>query len=473
MAQPVLGILTLYLNNDGALEERSIYQRMTVAGRKLGIDVFVFTPEDVNYKSNRIHAMVYDSLNKKWSRRWTSFPNLIFDRCRIQRSHRFEELRRFRAKYGHLTFLNRPLRNKMTVHRTLSRDTRFTPHLPSSRMYESMADLTAMLRKYPLIYLKPINGTGGRGILRIERTGDDRLLLQGRDQQRRIVPPQRITTAELAGRLSSWNLKGGRYLVQQGIALKLPNGRVHDYRMLVQKDREGKWRLTGCAGRIGAPRSVTSNLHGGGQAATMNQLLKVWIKNEAKIEKVKQDAERFGVQVAEYLEQSYGRLCELALDLAIDKEGRVWLLEVNPKPAREVFNQAGDKETYQRAIIRPLEYALYLHDQKRKKKPSREPDASSGASPGTGSGIASIASTGDGSGIGLGAVNGGGSGSSPGTGSGTGAAASGTGAAARAGSGVGARAAASSGSLPRSSDNKDASLEMSAADMRWAEHLIN
>lgn len=375
MTQPVLGILTLYLDNNGSLEERSIYQRMTVAGRKMGLDVFVFTPEDVNYKSNRIHAMVYDSSTKKWSRRWTSFPNLIFDRCRIQRSHRFEELRRFRAKYGHLTFLNRPLRNKMTVHRTLSRDARFTAHLPSSRMYESMADLTSMLRKYPLIYLKPINGTGGRGILRIERIGNDRLLLQGRDQQRRIVPPQRITTAELAGRLSSWNLKGGRYLVQQGIALKLPSGRVHDYRMLVQKDREGKWRLTGCAGRIGAPRSVTSNLHGGGQAATMNQLLKMWIKNETMIEKAKQEAEQVGIQVAEYLEQTYGRLCELALDLAIDKDGRVWLLEVNPKPAREVFNQAGDKETYQRAIVRPLEYALYLYDQKRRKKSAHESDA--------------------------------------------------------------------------------------------------
>ncbi|PWV90569.1 glutathione synthase/RimK-type ligase-like ATP-grasp enzyme [Paenibacillus cellulosilyticus] len=368
MAKPVLGILTLYLNDSGALEERPIYQRMTTAAKKLGLDVFVFTPRDVNYKTNRINAQFYDSETKKWSKRWTSFPNMIYDRCRIQKSSRFDELRRFRQQYGHLTFLNRPLRNKMTVHRTLSRDKRFSSNLPSSRMYESIADLNAMLRKHSLIYLKPINGTGGRGILRIERIDNDKVLLQGRDQQRRIVEPQRIAISELSSKLSSWSLKEKRYLVQQGIPIKLPNGRVHDYRMLVQKDGEGVWRVTGCAGRIGAQNSVTSNLHGGGHAATMDTLLKRWIKNESKIDSVKNDAEQFGVQVAQYLEQSFGRLCELALDLAIDKQGRVWLLEVNPKPAREVFIEAGDNKTYQRAITRPLEYALHLYETEKKKK---------------------------------------------------------------------------------------------------------
>jgi glutathione synthase/RimK-type ligase-like ATP-grasp enzyme len=368
MAKPLLGILTLYLNDSGTLEERPIYQRMIDAGRKIGLDVFVFTPRDVNFKTNRINAQFYDSESKKWTRRWTSFPNMIYDRCRIQKSSRFNELLRFRQQYGHLTFLNRPLRNKWTVHRTLSREKQYSTHLPSSRMYESIADLNAMLHKHSLIYLKPINGTGGRGILRIERISNDKVLLQGRDHQRRIVASQRISTSELAKKLSSWNLKEKRYLVQQGIPIKLPNGRVHDYRMLVQKDGEGVWRVTGCAGRIGAQNSVTSNLHGGGHAATMDTLLRRWIQNESKIDSVKREAEQFGVQVAQYLEQSYGRLCELALDLAIDKQGRVWLLEVNPKPSREVFIETGDTKTYQRAITRPLEYAMYLYETEKKKK---------------------------------------------------------------------------------------------------------
>jgi len=368
MGQPVLGILTLYLNEEGALEERPVYQKMTQVGKSLGLEVFVFTPKDVNYKQNRINALVYNPETKSWSRKWRSFPHLIYDRCRIQRSKRFDQLLHFRRKYGHLTFLNRVLRNKWTVYKTMRNDERFRLNLPVTKMYERHQDLTDMLRKYPIVYLKPVGGTGGRGILRIERHRDGMYLIQGRDQSRKIISPQRVPLPSLQLRLSSWDLKNKRYLVQQGIQLKLPNGRVHDYRMLVQKNGDGVWEVTGCAGRIGAPRSVTSNLHGGGEAISMRSLLEQWLGNQEAASTVMQAAEKFGVETAAFLEQSYGRLCELALDLAIDRKGHIWLLEVNPKPAREVFKQAGEKETYRRAITRPLEYAVWLYDQKNQRK---------------------------------------------------------------------------------------------------------
>jgi glutathione synthase/RimK-type ligase-like ATP-grasp enzyme len=341
---------------------------MAIAGRKMGLDVFVFTPQDVNYNQNRIHAHVFDPATNNWSRRWRSFPHMIFDRCRLQKTYRFQQLLKFRKKYGHLTFLNRVLRNKWTVYKTMRKDSRFRAHLPNTRFYEGSADLTEMVQKYPLIYLKPVDGTGGRGILRIEKQRDGRYLIQGRDRSRRIIRPQRVPLSALHARLSGWDLKNNRYLVQQGIQLKLPNGRVHDYRMLVQKNGDGVWEVTGCAGRVGPSGSITSNLHGGGKAHTMQSLLRQWIDDEEKVKTVKTNAEELGVQIADFLEKSYGRLCELALDLAIDRKGQIWLLEVNPKPAREVFVQAGERETYRRAIIRPLEYALWLYEQKKGRK---------------------------------------------------------------------------------------------------------
>ncbi|GGG26583.1 YheC/YheD family endospore coat-associated protein [Paenibacillus abyssi] len=377
MAQPSLGILTLYLNDDRLLEERLVYQKMITAGRKLGLDCFVFTPQDVNYQQNRIHAMLYDPVTKVWSRKWRRFPHMIYDRCRIQRSHRFEQLLRFRAKYGHLTFLNRPLRNKWTVYKTLSREARFRPHLPFTKIVENSNDLREMIGKYPLLYLKPINGTGGRGILRIERKPQKLWLIQGRDHSRRIIKPEMVSSSQLLQKLAAWEMKNHRYVIQQGIHIKLPNGRVHDYRMLVQKNAQGKWELTGCAGRVGAPGSITSNLHGGGKAASMHSLLSRWIRDEAKVDQIEKEASELGVQIAEFLESSYSDLCELALDLAIDQNGRIWLLEVNPKPAREVFARAGEHNTYRKAIIRPLEYALWLHRQKSRIKEEEEDPSSS------------------------------------------------------------------------------------------------
>lgn len=365
MAQPELGILTLYLNGNKLLEEKNVYAKMTVAGAKMGLNVLVFTPADVEERTGRVNALFYRPESRSWVRRRVRMPAMIYDRCRIQRSKRFEQLLEFRRKYAHLTFLNRPLRNKWTVYRTLSKEPAFRAHLPATRLYGGAEDVQAMLARHSLLYLKPINGTGGRGILRIERQKNGLLLVQGRDHSRRIVQPSRISKEQLSGFLRSWDMKGDRYIVQQGLHIRLPSGRVHDYRLLVQKNGSGEWTVTGCAGRVGPPRSITSNLHGGGSAVPMNALLRQWIRGESKIAQIKQTAESLGLGVAKHLEATYSALCELALDLAIDRNGRVWLLEVNPKPAREVFLRAGEREVYRTALTRPLEYALWLHRSKR------------------------------------------------------------------------------------------------------------
>lgn len=290
------------------------------------------------------------------------FPNVIFDRCRIQRSKRFEQLRRFRARYGSLTFLNRPLRNKWTIYQTLSRVARFREHLPETVLFQHSGDALGLLKKYPAVYVKPINGTGGRGILRVERLGADNFLIQGRKQNRSIVSPRKIHKARLSAYLLGW--KGSaQFLAQQGIQIKLPNGRVHDYRMLVQKNGQGRWEATGCAGRVGAPQrnlqSARRRACGGDEHA-----LKQWIPGEERRAEVRRTAERLSLDIAEYLEQTFGPLCELALDLAINKQGHIYVLEVNPKPAREVFMRSGDPDAYRKAIVRPLEYAMWVYKQK-------------------------------------------------------------------------------------------------------------
>ncbi|WP_438349604.1 YheC/YheD family protein [Paenibacillus sp. FA6] len=367
MAHPVLGILTLYLNDHKQLEERMIYQSMIIEGRKLGLDIFVFTPMDVS--NQKIMAMEYDLSKKTWTRRLREFPDMIYDRCRIQKGLRFEQLLSFRKRYGHHVFLNRPLRNKWTIHEILSNKESFRPHLPETRLVRSLSDVQRMLKSKSVIYLKPINGTGGRGILRIEqlRNSNHQYYIQGRNQQRKIITPQRVHGATLGSILRTWNINN-RYIVQEGIPVILPNGRVHDYRMLVQKNREGHWELTGIVGRVGAMRSVTSNLHGGGKAIPMDTLLPQWITNKDTQEHVKKTSVKLGLETAAYLEKSYGTLCELALDLAINKKGEVFLLEVNPKPAREVFARSGQRDIYRQSIVKPLEYALWVYRTKVKRQ---------------------------------------------------------------------------------------------------------
>ena len=55
------------------------------------------------------------------------------------------------------------------------------------------------------------------------------------------------------------------------------------------------------------------------------------------------------------------------MDIAVDPKGMVWLLEVNPKPSREVFRKIGESSTYQKAVTRSLEYAIWKMKQNQKK----------------------------------------------------------------------------------------------------------
>lgn len=361
MSLPTLGIATIAIND---MEERSYFRKLIVQANKLGLRAFVFTPQDVNTKTSRIHAHVYDIPASKWIRGYTSFPALIYDRCRYKDSEQFRQFRRFRETNSRLIYLNRPISNKWGMYQFLAKSPAIRNYLPATRVYTDHRDLQELLQKHRRVYMKPINGTGGRGILRIEKQRNGQILVQGRELNRRIVAPKLVSPKLLPSVLSGWGA-ANRYLIQQGIRTKLPDGRVHDYRLLIQKNGNGEWEATGCAGRIGPRQSITSNLHGGGQAVPMDELLRRQFDTDEKVESIRKEVYDLGYDVAKTVEKHFGRLCELGIDIAVDPDGHPWLLELNPKPAREVFARIGEKETYEKAIVRPLEYALWLYKQQK------------------------------------------------------------------------------------------------------------
>lgn len=354
-----LGVMTLYLNGN-KIEELPFFRRLLKEASQMKINAYLFTPEDVDEGKQRVLAHVYDASRGVWTRQWKPLPNIIFDRCRYQNTPRFRKLREFRSKHSDLLYLNRPLANKWAIHQLLNKDSRIRGNLPDTALYRGTQELSAFIKKHGIVFVKPINGTGGRGVVRIEPTAKGLYMVRGRNRRRTILPERRTSLTGVGSLLERLGLHKN-CIMQQGIELTLPNGRVHDYRMLMQKNGNGEWEMTGCAGRVGASRSVTSNLHGGGKAIPMDRLLRHTFGKENKAESVKEEMKACSLRVVRKLESHYHDMCELALDLAVDREGRVWLLEINPKPAREVFRRIGEKEMYRRAIQRPLEYAKWLY----------------------------------------------------------------------------------------------------------------
>lgn len=351
-----IGILT-YRGEKGFIEP-GFLRRMVREGTKMGAEVFLFGPQDVHFSEKRIKG--YFPTEKGWKSAWYGWPDIVIDRYRyypVPKHHLYLPFR----KQNWFRYANSRFSNKFRVHQVLEQDPALVRWLPETLPY-SRDTLSVMLKQHGIVYLKPTNGTGGRSILRVEKQQDG-YLLHGRTKQQGRSSERLSTLSALCKRMEYWmeHEKNGReqFFLQQGLQLALVPERTVDARLLVQKDGSGLWKLTGMGFRIGPRSSSTSNLHGGGKALPAASFLTERFGLDEAM-RIIEECKELAIQMVTRIEQQYGPMMEFGFDLGIDVKGRVWMIEINPKPGRDIFRQLGQNERYVQAVRRPLEYALYL-----------------------------------------------------------------------------------------------------------------
>lgn len=351
--KPIIGILTWRRGN--RFSEPEYLRHLITTGRQLGAEVYLFSHQDVNEKEGKIRGFV-PMARGGWKSRWFAWPQVVIDR------YRRREPAYMRLRHSNLfVFANSPFSKKWRVTKMLAGDERVSRWVPETYVY-TPAKLKAMLMRHPLLYVKPGNGTGGRSILKVAATGKAYELL-GRDRRNARKTARLSSKAAVEKWVKQWvsqqRIKGGNFLVQQGVNLALIPGRIADVRVLIQKTKEGEWSVTGCGVRVGGKASSTSNLHGGGVAIPFHLFVSKRF-GEERGQRILRECHLMAHQIASALEERFGRMMEFGLDIGVDVHGHTWLIEVNPKPGREIFRQMGEKETYAQAIRRPIQYALYL-----------------------------------------------------------------------------------------------------------------
>lgn len=360
MRQRCIGILTW--RSGTCFGEPAFFRRLIKAGEELGATVFLFSLQDVSVRVQRVRGFIPDG-PKKWRSQWFHWPDIVLDRYRYYPLKRHEAYLPFR-KQNLFEYANSRFANKWKVHQMLWEDGRMQQWLPETHTYQ--ADfLEDMLARYPLLYVKPSNGTGGRSILRIERRANV-FHLWGRGKKQNNEQLCLRTKAGLTSFVEEW-IKTERsgdeiFLVQQGLDLSLVPDRTADLRLLIQKNKDGEWKVTGVGARIGAAKSSTSNLHGGGKAVHAEPLLAEHF-GEPHAKQIISECRSLAKLACHTIEEKFGRMVEFGMDIGVDTNGHIWLIEINPKPGREIFRELGDTERYQVAIRRPIQYALYLLNQ--------------------------------------------------------------------------------------------------------------
>ncbi|HEY8417955.1 MAG TPA: YheC/YheD family protein [Limnochordales bacterium] len=339
--------------------QTTFFRRLIRIGRSLHMAVYVFAPGDVNRVMGAVAGWTWVD-GRGWVRRLFPLPHVLYDRgfvtgpvLRLQRW--------LRTRLGVQQF-NSLVGSKWWVYRLMARHPDLRPYLPETRVLRTTADLLIMLRRHGTVYVKAAGGGKGIGIWVISADGRGTFSYRYTDAQTRIHRGRTGNPAAIVRHLLSKPRQP--WLIQPRVDLARWRGRIFDVRVLVQRDGRGQWHITGTGARIGRPGSIISNLYGGGDALPLEPVLTESLGlTPQEAAALRRRVEEIALRVAQEIDRACrrtGHVGELGIDIGIDRSGRLWFFEANSRTGRNLFRQAGLRESSRLADRRPLEFALHL-----------------------------------------------------------------------------------------------------------------
>jgi glutathione synthase/RimK-type ligase-like ATP-grasp enzyme len=321
---------------------------------KLHGAVVVFALDQVDTKSRLIEGYCYNPIKNFWQRGIFPYPTSIYRSIGLSETWK----NHFLSVIGDKVFNNHYF-NKWEMYQWFSKDCEINPHIPYTVLYESPQDVLDLLDRFKKIYIKPVSGLRGRRIVKLS-TENEKFVLKYRKQG---VNCQ--VAFENSSEVSEYIQKhfyAGKYLIQQAIDLMEYKGGMIDFRCVVQKNQANIWVCNAIIGRQGDKGSIVSNISSGGTAFPARDILeRVVSPSEENILYWKEKMEFFAINVCRTLDE-YGINCgNLGLDIGIDKQGRLWLIEINNRdPDPTIALDIQDKQLYHNLITSPLFYAKSL-----------------------------------------------------------------------------------------------------------------
>ncbi|UVI30653.1 YheC/YheD family protein [Paenibacillus spongiae] len=231
--------------------------------------------------------------------------------------------------------------SKLTKTRVVLRSKELAKHVPSTRPF-NRGQLLAMLEQYRMVYVKPDAGSMGIGVMRVEKKSDGYRYQSG--AQVFVFPAFQTMFHSLQKRIG-----GRRYLIQKGIHVLRHDGRPFDFRIMIQKNPFRQWECTGTAGRVAHPRKIVSNGSQGGTIFQAAALLNP-ITGKQKSSRLQSHMNHLARLTAAQFGHAYPAMNELGLDIAVDRNLKPWILEVNTRPDPCPFTKLDNPASIRRIV---------------------------------------------------------------------------------------------------------------------------
>ncbi|QQE77408.1 YheC/YheD family protein [Alicyclobacillus sp. SO9] len=239
----------------------------------------------------------------------------------------------------------KPELGKLLLWRLFSRSKTLRSYLPATARY-TPSSFASFMSKYSTVYVKPSGGSQGIGVIKAWKR-------QGAFYVKHTVRKTKVFSSAAAAAAYVDKLRNGKgYIVQQGINLASIKGRAFDIRVMVQKTKPGgEWTYSGMLAKVAGPASVVTNVAlSKGRVMELEPALKQslgWSHDE--VETVRKRLIRLSLVGARHFD-TYQPYREIGFDWAIDKGGRLWLLEENTGPSHRLFAKLNSNKALYRQI---------------------------------------------------------------------------------------------------------------------------
>jgi glutathione synthase/RimK-type ligase-like ATP-grasp enzyme len=194
-----------------------------------------------------------------------------------------------------------------------------------------------MLHKHRKVIVKPLIGSEGKNVIKISKIKNNLFEIHS-GPHRKVVKGKKRLNYYLRKRT-----KGRRqYIVQYCIPLAKANEKPMDFRYIVQrKGTKTKWVITGKYGKIARAGFFTTNLNKGARVVTVEEALQK-SNIHLNVNKVITNFDRLTLNATKWLTTKFPNQTIWGFDLAVDKNGKIWIIEANSQPRVRGFCYLND-----------------------------------------------------------------------------------------------------------------------------------
>jgi len=349
---PILGILTV---GDGVsfVGNRDNFKDICLAGKKWGSLVYVFTHHGINWEQKRIRGFLYNDRENSWQPVSMPFPHVVYNRIPTRKAEQLPKVRKTLEKISQLsnvTLFNRRFFDKQELFSILEGFPDIRPYLPDTKKLDSPARFRHFCSEHQFVYLKPVRGKAGEGIMRIEFV-NRAWRVQRLKEQKAIT--RRFSNLDDLWRYVRGHVRQKRYIMQKGIRRARYLGKPFDLRVLVQKNGEGEWGVTGVGIRRAGAQIITTHVPRGGSIHSLASVLQSLFPNDPQ--SMEATIHQTALSIARALDQKNKDLAEMSMDLGLTSEGNIWFFEANAKP--EKFDEPKIRRL---SLFNLIHYAQYV-----------------------------------------------------------------------------------------------------------------